>query len=357
MKDLNSSLSYKIFIQFIYWSIAWILIIMLSGSPATYSFQIKHGLFAFAGIAAIIAVNYLVLFPKLFIPKRYVLFTISGVIASILIVYFIGELQEAVWPRPGPIEFRNRRMPPKALERARVNAQFVRTTFQAIPILLAYLGSTLLEIVQISNQREKEAILLKNQSMESEMKFLKSQVNPHFLFNAINNIYSQAVLKNDEAPKNLLKLSNMLRYMLYECNSDFISLGREIEYIKNYVDLFMLKESEGMNIKLELPEEGTHLKIAPLLFIPFIENAFKHSNVEDLDHGWIQIEMKVSGEQLHFKMENSIPRQPVRKDRVGGIGLQNVKRRIELLYPGRHTLMIDENEKRYLVRLQIDLDE
>jgi LytS/YehU family sensor histidine kinase len=320
-------------------------------------FQLKHGLFAFLGIAAIITVNYLLLFPKYFATKKYLFFILGGIIATLLIVYLVNGIQEWVWPRPEPPDFRNRRMPARVLERARVNAQFVRSTFQAIPILLAYLGSTLLEIVQISNQREKEAILLKNKSMDAEMKFLKSQINPHFLFNAINNIYSQSVLKNDDAPQNLLKLSKMLRYMLYECNTDRIELSREIDYIQNYVELFMLKDSQGMNVKLKLPHAGSTIKIAPLLFIPFIENAFKHSQVEDLEKGWIAIDMDLKNAQLHFNVANSIPENPAQKDEVGGIGLKNVIRRIELLYPGRHEIKISTDDNKYSVALTLQLDE
>ncbi len=357
MLGAKNAIEYKILIQIIYWSIAWLLIIVLSGNPSTYLFQIKHGLFAFVGIAAIITLNYLILFPKFFIPKKYVLFTLGGVVASLLIVLLVNEVQEGVWPRPEPPDFRNRRMPARALERARVNAQFVRSTFQAIPILLAYLGSTLIEMVQIANQREKESILLKNKSMDAEMKFLKSQINPHFLFNAINNIYSQSVLKSDDAPQNLLKLSKMLRYMLYECNTDRISLKKEIEYIQNYVELFMLKDSRGMNVKLNLPKAESKIKVAPLLFIPFIENAFKHSQVEDLGKGWITINMDLKSTQLNFSVENSIPLYPTQRDQVGGIGLKNVIRRFELLYPGRHEITISSNEIKYSVLLTLELDE
>lgn len=285
--------------------------------------------------------------------KKYFYFTLFGIMSCIIIIALIWNLQQWIWPRPEPPEFIQQRMPRRTIERARVNAQFVRTTFQAIPIVLAYMGSTLLEIVGISNQREKEAIMIRNQSLDAEMKFLKSQINPHFLFNAINNIYSQSVLKEDEAPENLLRLSKMLRYVLYECNADSIELDKEIDYIKNYVDLFKLKDSRGLNIILSLPEQKTAIRVAPLLFIPFIENAFKHSQVENLEEGWIDISLSIHGNDVSLVVKNSLPATTTQKDEVGGIGLQNVRRRLELLYPEKHNLEVMKESDRYIVKLKI----
>jgi len=187
------------------------------------------------------------------------------------------------------------------------------------------------------------------------MKFLKSQVNPHFLFNALNNIYTLTVIKSDKAPDNLMRLSEMLRYMLYDSNDGKVPLHKEIDYLENYISLASLKDSRGLNVKVELDKSQPGLKVAPLLFIPFVENAFKHSKIEDLKNGFINISLKTSSEQIEFSVENSIPSVPFKKDKLGGIGLTNTKKRLELLYPYKHLLSISDSGKVYSVLLKLDL--
>ena len=187
------------------------------------------------------------------------------------------------------------------------------------------------------------------------MKFLKSQINPHFLFNALNNIYTLSVLKSDDAPEHLLKLSGMLRYMLYDCNAERVLLSKEIEYLKNYIDLYKLKDSRGLNIRVDLDESRPGLVVAPLLFIPFIENAFKHSQIEDLDKGWIEIGLQTRDTGIDFKVSNSVPDRNFTKDASGGIGLSNVQRQLELLYPEKHELHISNRPTQFDVSLKIDL--
>ncbi|MEZ4921346.1 MAG: histidine kinase, partial [Saprospiraceae bacterium] len=189
----------------------------------------------------------------------------------------------------------------------------------------------------------------------AELMFLKSQTNPHFLFNALNNIYTLTVLKSDQAPDNLLKLSGMLRYMLYECKSERVPLEKELEYIKNFTDLYLLKDSRGLNVKTQLDTSRPELPISPMLLIPFVENAFKHSKIEDIEHGWITIDLTTKDDTLQFVVANSKPETAGSKDQQGGIGLQNVQRQLELLYPENHALEILDESDRYQVTLKIKL--
>ena len=205
-------------------------------------------------------------------------------------------------------------------------------------------------------RKKKAAISIEKDKLDTEMKFLKSQINPHFLFNVLNNIYTLTVIKSDKAPINLMRLSEMLRYMLYDSNDGKVPLQKEIEYLENYISLAFLKDSRGLNITIDLDKSLPDLKVAPLLLIPFVENAFKHSKIEDLKNGFIDISLKTSHKYLEFSIENSIPNVVFKKDKLGGIGLPNTKQRLDLLYPNKHLLSISDKGNKYSVFLKIDLE-
>ena len=171
----------------------------------------------------------------------------------------------------------------------------------------------------------------------------------------LNNIYALTVVKSDKAPDNLMRLSGMLRYMLYDSNDGKVPLNKEIEYLDNYINLAALKDSRGLNVNVDFDKGQPGMKVAPLLLIPFVENAFKHSKIEDLTNGFINISLKTNKEDLEFYIENSIPKIVSKKDKNGGIGLPNTKKRLDLLYPNKHLLSISEDEKVYSVYLKLDL--
>ena len=214
----------------------------------------------------------------------------------------------------------------------------------AMPYFTALIGSSLFEIAIYANKQAKESMRLKKEKLEAELKFLKSQINPHFLFNALNNVYALSVIQSKNTPDTILKLSEMLRYMLYDCKVERVPIYREVEYINNYVDLVRLKDSRGLNITTDFESINPDLMIAPLLFIPFIENAFKHSKIEDIENGWISISLSNEGKTVQFKVSNSVPEAEFTKDITGGIGMQNVQRQLQLLYPDKHKLEIFRGE-------------
>ncbi len=222
-----------------------------------------------------------------------------------------------------------------------------------LPMIISLIGSSLFAIAGFAASKEKEMAQLKSEKLKAEMDFLKSQTNPHFLFNALNNIYTLSVIKSDRTPENLLKLSDMLRYMLYDCKADRVPLKKELEYIDNFVALNQLKDSQGLNIKIKLDRSQPNLMVAPLIFIPFIENAFKHSKIEDLEKGWIEIELNIIDTVIHFNVRNSIPEKAYTKDTIGGIGLKNVKRQLELIYPEKHSLDILRKDSVFEIILKI----
>ena len=207
------------------------------------------------------------------------------------------------------------------------------------------------------NVREKQE--LETQTMQSELRFLKSQINPHFLFNTLNNLYALTLKKSEKAPEIVIKLSEMMRYMLYECNERRVPLRKEVNYLRNYLDLERLRQGKNVDIHFSVTGSVSDQEIAPLMFIPFLENSFKHGLSNNLSEGFVNIELDVIDQHIHLYIENSKPevlpqRDPNRKS--GGIGLVNVRRRLELMYPEQYDLKILENPNTYAVSLDIDLD-
>lgn len=183
---------------------------------------------------------------------------------------------------------------------------------------------------QVSNQK-KEALLLQ-QNKEAELLFLRSQVNPHFLFNTLNNIYSLVYEQSPKAPEAMLQLSELMRYILYE-KKELVSVSREWSYIENFITLQKLRFDHPLQLNLIVSGDTTQQWIPPYLLIPFIENAFKHG---DFRNDALNISLNITPRMMVFGTSNKISNR--NKDDVGGIGMDNVKRRLELLYPGKHHL-------------------
>jgi LytS/YehU family sensor histidine kinase len=207
----------------------------------------------------------------------------------------------------------------------------------------------------VIQQRDKKE--LESQTLQSELKFLKSQINPHFLFNTLNSLYALTLKKSDLAPEIVLKLSEMMRYMLYECNEKEVTLEKEINYLKNYLELEKIRHGNKMAIDLKISGDISAQRIAPLILIPFIENSFKHGINNQVTQGFVNLELAVEDHDLMMNLENSkSPSLPkINGRRSGGIGLVNVKRRMEILYPQKHHLDILESPNTYKISLNLNL--
>ncbi|AYL97544.1 sensor histidine kinase [Mucilaginibacter celer] len=193
---------------------------------------------------------------------------------------------------------------------------------------------------------------LENQRLSAELAFLKSQINPHFLFNSLNSIYSLAYQRSETTPEAILKLSEIMRYMLYECNDTKVDLSKELQYLQNYIDLQKIRFGAKAFIDFKVDGNITNQKIEPLLLIAFIENAFKHGVANDITSP-IKLLINVADGKLHFYIQNK--KHTLNRDAVGGIGLINVQRRLNLLYPDRYKLNIRDEENTYTCELSIDL--
>lgn len=195
---------------------------------------------------------------------------------------------------------------------------------------------------------------LERKNLSSELKFLKTQIDPHFFFNTLNSLYALTLKKSDQAPSTVLKLSNMMRYMLYECNDKTVPLEKEIEYIRNYIDLESIRTTHTNRVDLTIEGDASHKQIMPLLFSPFIENSFKHG-LNTIEDGFIEIKLKIMEDHLFFTIVNSYNEEASKKKKVGGIGLENVKRRLKLVYPENHMLSVKQKENQYEIELYIKL--
>ncbi|GAB2699969.1 sensor histidine kinase [Mucilaginibacter koreensis] len=194
---------------------------------------------------------------------------------------------------------------------------------------------------------------LENQRLTAELSFLKSQINPHFLFNSLNSIYSLAYQRSETTPEAILKLAEIMRYMLYECNDAKVDLAKELQYMQSYIDMQKIRYDGNVFVNFSVHGKVTHQKIAPLLLIAFIENAFKHGLANDPKQP-ILMQVYVKEEhQLYFYLHNK--KHHHNRDAGGGIGMHNVKRRLELLYPGQHTMTVNNEPDSYSCELTLEV--
>lgn len=203
--------------------------------------------------------------------------------------------------------------------------------------------------------KSKENQQLTRENANAELQLLKAQIHPHFLFNTLNNIYSFALNKSPEASGLVGKLSDTIHYMITECNTGFVTLGKEIKMLEDYIALETVRYGDRLTMTLEVDNDRDDILIAPLLMIPFVENCFKHGTSMMTGKQWINLSIDVQGNTMDFKIANSKPPQAPRINGKHGIGLQNVKKRLALLYPGKHELNISSTGNVYSVQMQIQL--
>lgn len=202
---------------------------------------------------------------------------------------------------------------------------------------------------------------VKNEKLNAELKYLKSQLNPHFFFNTLNNLYGLILQKSEDASKVVLMLSELMSFMLYGTDKRSIPVSREVSHIKNYMALEQIRFGDRFNFSLNVYGDIEQYEIAPLLLLPFVENSIKHGIHDEIDQAWINMDLTIENGKLIFKIDNSVPDNQSTNDeytkRNSGIGLDNVKRRLELLYPDAHQLKILDQENVFFVSLKLNLDQ
>lgn len=332
--------------------------------------------------------NNFILIPKLFLRKNYLWYTISIILTlfilfkvvpeSTLFYKFTINQQERFMPssdmRPyneklphteeGEHNFNMRpplpsspyihdRLPKRRLPMPpRMRPSTI--TFINLTIAILLIGFNLTIKLFIKSLRDEEILKdLEHQKLESELQYLKYQLNPHFFMNTLNNIHALIDIDSRKAKTSIIELSKLMRYVLYESNKDYIELTKEIIFLQNYIELMRLRFTESLNIQTDFPLIVPEVKIPPLLLISLLENAFKHG-VSYREASFIHICLKIDDGSLIFKCSNSKHR--TKKDEHHGVGLENVKKRLQLLFGNNYTYTVNENENEYNVSLNIPLN-
>lgn len=329
--------------------LVWLMIIFYMQPPASYlnanatTLVFKY-LVHFASIIQIpiFYLNSNWLIPKFIYSKKYIIY--FSILVLLLFVYvFILCIFIIIWFQP----------------KENIFLQIFIVPFPIIfPFAIDIIASTSYRYVIESFKKEKELDEKEKETLKSELLFLKSQVSPHFVFNVLNNMVSLARKKSDKLEPALIQLSSTLRYMLYDTNEDKVSLYKEIEYLKNYIQLHSLRYGDYINIELNVDIGTEDLLIEPMLLIPFVENAFKHG-ADVYGNCFVKMALKAENGCIYFDVSNKFntSRNFKNLDNNSGIGLNNVKRRLELLYPNNHKLKIvpNENESIFYINLKINL--
>jgi len=298
------------------------------------------------------------LIPKFLFKKKYVIFSLYSIVFFIILILFItlpfqylGHFMDykihylsAGKPFPGFTHF--------------VLNNIIPTITVKMMIIGIASSIKIAKVWIVSQKRQqnliKEKLEINLQLKESELKNLKTQLNPHFLFNALNNLYSLTLEKSSKAPEVVLKISSLLDYVLYQCNGPTIDLDTEIENVKNYIDLQKIRYGEGVNIDFKIIGSSYNVNIAPLLILPLVENAFKHGLDKNIGDGFIKIIIEITEEKhLQIFVENSLKGENNHEGE--GIGLKNLNKRLELQYPNLYKLEIDSSNIKYSTKLSIDL--
>jgi sensor histidine kinase YesM len=214
-----------------------------------------------------------------------------------------------------------------------------------------------IKIIKNWRARQQENQQLAREKANAELQLLKAQIHPHFLFNTLNNIYSFALNKSPQAAMLIQKLSGTLHYMINECETKWVPLEKEMDMIRDYIELERIRYGDRLDIRMEISGDFSGMRIAPLLMIPFVENSFKHGASQVLDSPWIRLTIQMDGGVLRFGLNNSRPHQLYSSKGKCGIGLSNVRKRLELLYPSQHELRIEPGPVEFAVWMVIPVHE
>jgi two-component system LytT family sensor kinase len=225
---------------------------------------------------------------------------------------------------------------------------FLRGFYSVLKACLA----VLVKLGVLWYENEKKVAALEKAKLEGELKMLKEQVNPHFMFNTLNNLYGLIAKNPEQAQESVIRLSGILQFMLHESNHMTIPIHRELQCVRDYVDLEKIRYSEKLSVSIQASDEVHSLSIAPLLLFPLVENSFKHGVADNLNEAWINLHCSIDRKMFVFTLENS--KAPARTSNgTGGIGLANVRRRLELMYPNAHSFQIMDSDDSFMIILKI----
>ena len=339
------------------WVVVYFLPDLLFEVPTGPVLLVKRNLY-FILVFFFFYLNYFVLVPRFLLHKKQVLFALTVILALAFSYYTNDIIMHRVHDKYTSNAMVMAKKPVSAkklewMERRRGHRRRAENAGTVVIVLMGFFISTIARETREWYHQEKEWKEMEKQHLIAELSFLKSQVNPHFLFNSLNGIYALAIKKSDKTPNAVLQLSDLMRHMLYESDRAEVEMEKEVEYLKNYIQLQKLRISPEAQVSFETEGDISGKMIAPMLFIPFIENAFKHG--VDADGATIRIKMQVKGNILTFDMMNRVS-QAKSKDTSSGIGLMNVRKRLDLLYGNRYKLEYKESNGNFVVHLYLNLE-
>ena len=229
---------------------------------------------------------------------------------------------------------------------------FYKIAFNIINIYVVVLAAVAIKLLKIALQNEYARQLLEKEKLRAELKFLKSQIHPHFLFNTLNNLYALTLQNSTKAPEVVLKLSSLLDYMLFESNVPELPISKEISLINNYISLEKMRYGDALEVGFNFSVDSIQREISPLLFFPFVEYAFQQSLVDNSEPTWITIDLEIKNDILILKIENAKSSNHKKPDYDS---LVNVQRRLKLLYPNEHELKLLDTEETHLIVLSLEI--
>ncbi|HVG40281.1 MAG TPA: histidine kinase [Chitinophagaceae bacterium] len=284
----------------------------------------------------------IILVPKLLYRKKYSLFVAAFFISISLSSYIKMLIMGTVLHDENLLSFSTN-------VKEKIYNNFITHFFL---VLAGVAVKLIFDYVELQRRMAEVA----KEKAEAELNFLKSQINPHFLFNSLNSVYFLIDKKNTTARTALHQFSDMLRYQLYECNGEKIPVEKEINYLKDYVDLQRLRINDNCSVQFNCTPDVKEFSIEPLLLIPFVENSFKHLSNYKENINQVKIDISRNNGTMHFTVENTTDdKQLIKADKQGGIGLNNVKKRLDLLYPGKYNLQVNKQEGWYGIDLTLSI--
>jgi hypothetical protein len=356
MPEITIKKNLPLLIHFLGWSLFGSVIFLISplsaGVERPDAFWIKQALM-FAILVATFYFNFFYLIPKLLFNNKTSLFLalnlLGGIVYVVLFIFYddwtnMSELMHKAFRPDVPYKPRGR--------------NYSYDMFNFLIFILAVGISTSIAVVQKWQSEEKFRLELQQQQINSELSYLKAQINPHFFFNTLNNIYALTNIDVEKAKTALLKLSRMMRYVLYETEKNHTLLSKENEFIKDFIELMKLRLTGKVKLDLQIPDKIEEAEIAPMLLLPFIENCFKHG-ISSQKESNILISLLREKNYLVLHTENTIFKstENTPEGSASGIGMTNTIRRLDLLYPGKYTLDIDQEnpDNQFRITLKLDL--
>ncbi len=349
-------------VYIILWLIVLLMPVFFSQSDGSDWKRIIHEWIKIIPFLIIFLLHNYLLFPTFLMQKRYLLYFASTIFIilgiSAITMLFVREVgpNRGILPQPMDLP----RHPPKPMAvdnlpsiRLGIWQMLMFNDFIISILVIGFNSAIKLTIIwQAEEQKNKE---LEKQKLETELAFLKNQISPHFFMNTLNNIHALIDINSEDAKDSVIKLSKLMRYLLYDSDDGKTTLAKEIEFIKSYIDLMKLRFTRQVKVNLSFPETLPNLQIPPMLFTSLLENAFKHG-VSYQSESSIEIVMKTDNKSLYFRIKNSKNTNENGIDEPGGIGLENLRKRLDLIYSNQYVLEQREDKDTFEINIKLPLN-